>query len=237
MEHELLEQAEFVENPEPRCPVVLLLDTSGSMSGEPIEELNRGLQAFEQALKADELAALRVEVALVTFGGKARVLDPQGQGATASGAEEAFVTADSFQPPRLTAGGETPLGEAARQGLALLLDRKEIYKRNGIEYYRPWMFILSDGHPTDAGWETAAQEVRQEEERKGVMVFAVGVEKADIQKLGHFSSQRTPLKLKGLAFQELFNWLSRSLASVSHSNPGELAPLPPVGWAQVDTSH
>ena len=41
-------------NPEPRCPYVLLLDTSGSMQGEPIRQLNAGLQAFEESLKADE---------------------------------------------------------------------------------------------------------------------------------------------------------------------------------------
>ncbi len=235
MEHTLLEQTEFVENPEPRCPVVLLLDTSGSMKGEPINELNAGLQEFDRALKADSLAALRVEVAIVTFGGGVRAMNVGG--GAAFDAEQPFVTADSFHPPTLDASGDTPMGEAARQGLALLRKRKETYKQNGVEYYRPWFFLLSDGQPTDAGWEGAASQVREEEGRKGVMVFAVGVEQADMGKLAQFSGQREPLKLKGLAFQELFNWLSKSLTSVSHSNPGDLAPLPPVGWAAVDTSH
>ena len=59
---------EFVENPEPRCPVILLCDTSGSMSGEPINALNTGLAAFQKDVYKDEIASLRVEVALVTFG-------------------------------------------------------------------------------------------------------------------------------------------------------------------------
>ncbi len=58
----------FADNPEPRCPCLLLLDTSGSMSGAPIAELNAGIQAFKDELIADEIAIKRVEVAVVTFG-------------------------------------------------------------------------------------------------------------------------------------------------------------------------
>lgn len=235
--HELLELTEFVDNPEPRCPVVLLLDTSGSMNGTPIEELNRGLRAFEKALKDDHLASLRVEVAILTFGGEVSLLDVSGDGTDPADAGDAFVTVDRFEPPVLRARGSTPMGRAVREGLDLIRQRKAIYKQNGIDYYRPWLFLLSDGHPTDGGWEKAAADLCAEESRKGVMVFAVGVDKADLTKLGRFSGERSPLRLRGLAFEELFTWLSRSLSSVSHSNPGDLAPLPPVGWAEVDTSH
>src|SRR3954466_3185052 len=60
---------DFAENPEPRVPCVLLLDVSGSMAGTPIAELNAGLVAFKDELAAALLAAKRVEVAIVTFGG------------------------------------------------------------------------------------------------------------------------------------------------------------------------
>ena len=72
---EHLDEVEFADNPEPRCPVVLLLDVSGSMAGRPINELNQGLQDFASVLKTDRLAALRVEVAVITFGGQVRALD------------------------------------------------------------------------------------------------------------------------------------------------------------------
>ncbi len=239
MSQNQLEQAEFAENPEPRCAVVLLLDTSGSMHGKPIAELNDGLKEFEQALKSDPLASLRVEVAVITFGGSVKALNVAAEGAheIPADAEHAFVTADNFHPPALSAGGETPMGEAARRGLALLHDRKEIYKRNGVDYFRPWIFLITDGNPTDSGWEAVADQVKQEEGRKGALFYAVGVENADMKTLARFSDQRPPLKLKGLAFRELFRWLSKSLSAVAQSRPGEQAPLPPVGWAQVDTSH
>ena len=58
----------FADNPEDRCPVVLLLDTSASMTGDPIKELNAGIVQFKDELAADPLASKRVEIAIVTFG-------------------------------------------------------------------------------------------------------------------------------------------------------------------------
>ncbi|MBE0695918.1 MAG: hypothetical protein IH586_03255, partial [Anaerolineaceae bacterium] len=243
----------------PRCPVVLVLDTSGSMQGTAIQELNEGLKAFGAAIKADRLASLRVEIAVIVFGGKVRALDVRGV-QQAGGkdvvvfnpmglavrptisevpfdARQAFVTVDQFQPPTLNADGGTPLGEAVSRAMALLRERKEIYKQNGLDYFRPWIFTITDGKPTDKGWEAVAEQVRQEETRKGVVFYGVGVEGADLQVLGRFSSARPALKLKGLAFGELFAWLSKSLSAITHSRPGEQAPLPPVGWGSIDTSH
>ena len=59
---------EFVESPEQRCPVILLLDTSSSMNGAPIAELNEGLIALRQELLNEAMASRRVELAMVTFG-------------------------------------------------------------------------------------------------------------------------------------------------------------------------
>ena len=232
-----LEQVEFADNPEPRCPVVMLLDTSGSMEGEPIAELNQGLKLFADTIKEDKLASLRVEVAVITFGGSVQAIDV-GSGRSGSipfDAEKAFVTVGNFYPPILAASGQTPMGEATRRALVLLRDRKEILKRNSVDYFRPWMFLITDGQPTDRGWDTATDQVKEEEERQGVLFFGIGVEGANMQTLARFSNQRPPLKLKGLAFGELFKWLSSSLSAVSRSKPGEQVPLQPTGWAQIDT--
>jgi uncharacterized protein YegL len=212
------EETEFAENPEPRCAVALALDVSGSMGGQPIAELNAGLKELAQALKDDKLAALRVELAVVTFGGSVTIID--------------FVPADAFQPPDLAARGGTPMGAAVQKALDLLRDRKDTYKHSGLDYFRPWLFLITDGAPTDA-WEAAADRARQEEECKGVSVYAIGVQDADLQTLARFSAARPPLLLQGLAFRDLFQWLSKSLSAVAQSQPGRQAPLPPVGWGKT----
>jgi len=213
---------DLVANPEPRCPCVLLLDTSGSMNGQPIAQLNAGLLQFKEELMADSMAMQRVEVALVTFGPVQVVAD--------------FQTPDLFEPPHLRAGGDTPMGAAIVQGLDMLEARKAVYKQAGVAYYRPWVFLITDGGPTDH-WQTAAARVRQGDsaDRKAFSFFAVGVEGADMTRLTDICSpQRPPMKLMGLSFRELFSWLSSSLGGVAKSQPGQLVALPPpTGWSAV----
>ncbi len=213
---------EFAANPEPRCPCVLVLDTSASMAGERIAQLQAGLERFKVELAADLLAKKRVELAVVSFGGSVRLASD-------------FTAVECFDPPQLRADGLTPLGQAVQTALELVRTRKNVYRQNGIAYYRPWVFLLTDGEPTDA-WQGAAKAIRLAEEQKSLAFFAVGVAEANMDILAQLAV-RTPLSLDGLRFAEMFSWLSTSLRSVSHSSVSDevaLAnPAVPSGWAKV----
>src|SRR4051812_45443555 len=97
---------DFAANPEPRCPCILLLDRSGSMQGNPIDELNSGLRLLQNELREDQHASKRIEVAVVTFG----PVETQTH----------FHTVDQFEAPRLTPGGDTPMGAAIELALQML---------------------------------------------------------------------------------------------------------------------
>jgi uncharacterized protein YegL len=216
------EIVEFAENPEPRCPCVLLLDTSGSMQGEAIEALNQGLLSLKDELVKNSLAARRVEVAIITFDSHVNVVQD-------------FVTADQFNPPILTAQGLTTMGAGIHKALDMVQERKSLYRANGIAYYRPWVFMITDGEPQgelDQLIEQAAQRLQIEEANKRVVFFTVGVENANMMRLNQLAV-RTPLKLKGLNFIEMFVWLSASMSAVSHSQVDEQVALPPIGWGTI----
>lgn len=239
----------LASNPEPRCPCVLLLDVSGSMaeviadSGKDlgytvqqdgqtyravsggvtrIDQLNEGVRAYHADLMTDSLAAQRVEVSVITFGSTVQTIVP-------------FVTANEFSPPTLAASGETPMGAAILRAIDAVEERKRQYKQNSIHYYRPWIFLITDGAPTDT-WQEAAAKVKEEEKNKRFAFFAVGVEGANFDVLKQISPARQPLALKGYSFKEMFVWLSQSQRSVSQSNPGQEDQVKlssPAGWASL----
>jgi uncharacterized protein YegL len=209
----------FIDNPGPRCPCVLLLDTSSSMAGAPLEAVQAGLRAFRDALLNDPVARQRLEVAVVTFGGPVEVVQP-------------FTALDGFVPPALAPRGQTPLGTGLLRALDLLEDRKAHYRAAHLSYSRPWIFLLTDGMPQGEPWEATREAIRRvkaDEAAKKVALFAVGVEGANMPFLARLC-QRPPLALPGLRFVDLFLWLSASVAGLARAAAGEQLELPPPGW-------
>lgn len=214
----------IVDPEEERCPCLLLLDTSSSMAGQPIRELNEGLVTYFDQLLADSLAAKRVEVAIVTFGSSVEV-------------QVDFALVAGINRPTLEARGSTPMGEAILTGLAALRARKDRYRENGVHYYRPWVFLITDGGPTD-DWQPAAKAVHAGVQSNAFVFFAVGVEGANFDVLKSLSPS-DPLKLRGMNFRGLFRWLSDSQKAVSRSQPGTQVvlanPVAPGGWGTIPT--
>ena len=130
---------------------MLLLDTSASMQGDPISELNAGMVNFKEELMADNLAVKRVEVSVVSFG-PVQVHNP-------------FETADIFQPPVLVASGDTPMGAGIAEAMRLVEERKKTYTAAAVAYYRPWVFLITDGAPTDS-WQWPATDYAPQSIRK-----------------------------------------------------------------------
>lgn len=160
----------------------------------------------------------RVEVAIITFGPVRIVQD--------------FTTPDRLQPMTLTAEADTPIGAAVERAMSLLRERKDLLRKNGIKLFRPWIFLMTDGEPTD-NWQHVPQIIRAGEENKSFSFFALSVNKADFGVLKQIAV-REPMKLGGGRFREFFLWLSASLKTVSRSTPGDKVPIPdykPYGWA------
>ena len=219
----ILHQEDLVENPTARVPICLVLDVSGSMSGDPIDELQTGVKMFFDAIRLDDVAQFAAEICIVTFGETvAKALD--------------FMSIARQDVPVLVASGMTPMGQATNLALDLLDARKEDYRRVGVDYYQPWMVIMTDGEPTD-DITTASARIESLVSSKKLTIFPIGIGRnANMQKLGQLSPTRPPLRLKGLNFKEFFVWLSRSVARVSQSTPGETVALDVQGinaWAQV----
>ncbi|MGV0764799.1 vWA domain-containing protein [Mycolicibacterium sp. XJ647] len=221
------------ENPDPRVSCVVLADVSGSMQGAPIAALEGGYASFTHYLNNDVLASKRVEVAVVTFGTVATVLVPMQE-------------ARGLQPTRFTASGRTNMAAGIHLALDIIEDRKAAYKTAGLQYYRPWILLLTDGQANQEGFDEAVARLNAVEAARGVTIFAVGAGPyVDWQQLSRLSIQRGPAPLDGLKYEELFEWLSASLSNVSNSTEfartdealagmGQQITLPSVsGWASV----
>jgi uncharacterized protein YegL len=225
-------EVNYATNVSQRTPTVLVLDASASMlqrsersSKSRIELLNEGVKAFYNAMQEDELALSRVQIAAINVGGP-------------SSSPEVFLEwtdAINFKPFELSARYATPLGKAMELAVETIEEQKIKLRESGISYTRPWVFVLTDGEPTDSEkeWQESARLVKQAEADGKIEVFPIGVAEANLHILSELS-RRPPMMADGLKFQELFVWLSASLGQVTRSSPGQEIEMPSTDpWAAV----
>lgn len=193
--------------------VAVALDNSGSMVGDPIDELNQGTEEFGRALESDPLALGRADICVVSFNSTVQV-------------EMGFRPAMEYQPPKLEAGGFTCMNGGIDLSLDKLEERKNEYREAGISYYRPWLFLMTDGAPTDTD---KANKVRTRLQKaindKKVMFIPIAIGKnADIETLKSYYPEGTPDedRIVGRAnaenFKEAFRWLSSSISALVNSD-------------------
>ena len=205
-----------------RLPVYMLLDTSGSMQGEPIEAVNSGMETLIGALRQDPYALETVHMCVITFDHEANVIVP-------------LTPLEDLQMPQITTprSGPTHLGMAL-ESLGSQL-RKDVVKGNDAEKgdWAPYLFVMTDGKPSDTqrykeqcsamrsvGFASivgcAAGPKAKEDDLKGLCDHIVRLDTMD-----------------NSAFSKLFRWVSEIIASGNRSlgtNPGctTLPPPPPV---------
>lgn len=215
---------DFGSNDVRRMPVYLLLDSSGSMAGAPIQGVEQGVQLLRNELLSLPQAVEMVHIGVITFASKADQVVP-------------LTPVTTFSPPSLSAGGTTALGGALRK-LAQALDN-EITPTTADKKgdYKPLVFLLTDGEPTD-DWEPALRTLNSRQEKKVGSMVALGCGDGvnfDILR------QITPNVLAmpdatADNIRAFFRWVSASVktASVSAagaaSGAGAALPPPPAGF-------
>ena len=209
-------------HPEKHLPCIILADCSNSMAGAPIAELNQGLVEFGKALRDDPIALSRIEVCIISFADGVKT-------------ELDFCSVEDYHAPALTAGGLAAFNEALSIALDQIDARKLECRQLGTPYYRPWLFVLADGSPTDDHLEADTRDrFRDYIANKKVNYIPLGIGNASIPHLQSYYPQsvgRKPaLKANQTNFKEVFSWLAASIVAIckadSTSGTIESAPVP-----------
>lgn len=220
-------------NKDQKCPVVLLLDTSGSMSGQPIDELNKAIIKLKDDILEDALLSNRLEVGIVAFDDDARV---------ERGID--LITPET-QLPILSIGGVTNLVAGMEKAIELVEDRKTFYKANGEQYYRPFIVLFTDGAPTNSAEEIEAIDLKIQtmSDNKKFVFLPFGVEGADMQLLAKLAAQTADERLQNKAkaykmkdvtkFSEVFAFVSASISGAMQQTTGATVAQLPSDVAQA----
>ena len=212
---------------EPRpLPIFILADTSGSMRGEKINELNLALREMLNALNAADDIRGKFQLCVISFGKETEVLQP-------------LADIEGLAIPELTAAGKTPMGQAFELVKGLIEDRETVSSRA----YTPTIVLISDGIPTDCSeemyrrknyfdWEPL-KELHQGERSSKCQRLALGIgEDADIDMLKAFiDNPEIPLiKIKDASgITKFFRWVTMStVARMNSINPNETGIVAPV---------
>ncbi len=203
-------------NKSERLPCVLVVDGSLSMRDSgAITELQEGLGLLERALKDDDDAADGVQIAIIRMGGHDEVVELTS-----------FTDASEFRAPTVEANGSTPLGKAVDHAMGMIEDQKTRYRQNGISYKRPWLWIMSDGAPTDE-WQSVAERARAAQTDKRFTLWAVGIGNgAPLDVLKAFTGGERCFRLGERHLKDMFEFMSASMSAGSKAAAGQQVTLP-----------
>lgn len=195
-----------------KLPVCLILDTSGSMKEtinssrgmvSKIDELNRNIDTLLETIKNDENAKIMSDICLISCGN------------TAPTVINGYTSVDKINYKHVVPYGKTPLGESVELALSLLSKRREFYRINEIEHYKPILMIMSDGQPTEPEDVVyhAAQLCTDAVNNEGLKVLPIGIgPEARLDILDMFSPKVKAKCINNMdVFVKLFEMLSKSM--------------------------
>ena len=201
-----------------RLPVYLLLDVSGSMTGEPIAAVQNGVQTMVSALMSDPQALETAYLSVITFSNSAQQIVP-------------LTELNQFTPPELHASGLTAMGEAL--SLVAKCAETEVVKNTPETKgdWKPLVFIMTDGCPTD----DITKGLAEFKQRKwGIVVACAAGSGADKDELSKITEAVVSLDTADSAsIAAFFKWVSASVSTSSKSvgnqnkEPSGLDQLPP----------
>ena len=212
---------------EPRpLPIFVLADTSGSMRGEKINELNLALREMLTALNSADDIRGKFQLSVISFGGEVELAQP-------------LSDIDNLNLTELTAAGNTPMGEAFETVAGMLEDREIVSSRA----YTPTIVLISDGLPTDCSEEMyrrknyfdwqPLRDLQNGERSSKCQRLALGIgEDADTEMLKAFiNNPEIPvIKTKDASgITKFFRWVTMStvarMNSVNPNEPNIVAPI------------
>ena len=238
---------DLIMNTATRIPICLCIDTSGSMSRKDdgdksrIERVQDGIALFNKEIREDEMTALSAEVSIVAFSDDAEIVQD-------------FKTVDNIsRKPTLKPHKGGDLGKGVLLALDILEQRKRSYRENGVDYYQPWLIIMSDGRPTntvETGVDARVAEAQeralrlQEEKKLTVITVFIGdseedMDVEDIDEKAHkclsgFSNNAPVLQItEGTKFAKFFTWLGKSVSVASAGNDIELDFTDMWNWDEI----
>ncbi|MCL1882660.1 MAG: VWA domain-containing protein [Defluviitaleaceae bacterium] len=197
---------------ESHMALVLVLDVSYSMEGNPINQLNAGLNRFKEDVCKDKVTRDVLDVAVIQFNDSYEVVPD-------------FVPIEYMENIQLEAGGATEYTAPIREAIRMVDERSRFYRRSGSEPYKPWIILVSDGEPLD-DINAVAKEVKDMQDTGKARFLALGVGDCKMDMLAKITD--VVFRMDDTDFTTFFNWVGKSMRSVSTTAPGEKAPLPPL---------
>lgn len=186
--------------------VNIVADVSGSMSGKPIEMLNKSINRFKDDVCKDPKAAGRVDVSVISFNDSPKV-------------EQNWRPITEMNPVEFVAGGGTNIASALEMGVDKLRDRGHLYEKNGTELKVPYMILITDGYAGDVTQIAEVIKKRTNDRKMKLWVLAVkGYDKATVAQLTDGKRVFELVDEDGYDFSEFFDFMAISVKTASLKN-------------------